>query len=233
MANGLKIAVIGDFNFAYNAHHATNLAVEHSKNLLELDANYYWIRTHEAASFKPNQFRNYDAIWFAPGPFENIFFLNGILHNAMYSDLPCLITGEAYKIFLEVLIAQNNLSINNEKLISENLSNDEQFEKIEVIPISETLKKMYKSMNRVELTSARYSLYPQLLSYMKNNVIDIEAVNQFEDPEIISLKKHPFFVASMSNVQICSTREMPHPLISSFINIADELRKKEKLGTGS
>lgn len=228
MAEGLKIAVIGDFNFTYNAHHATNLAIEHSKNLLDVDVNYYWIRIHEAAGLKVSEFNNYDAIWIAPGPFENIFFLNGIITSILSSNVPVLITGEAYKIFIEVLIAQNNLNSTQEKLISDNLVAGEQFEKITVKPVSTTLSKMYKNLNRVELTSARYSLYPKLISCLIESVIDIEAVNQFDDPEIISLKNHPFCVASMSNVQICSTREMPHPLVSSFINIASKLSSQQK-----
>ena len=228
MAGALKIAIIGDFNFTYNAHHATNLALEHSQNLLEIEVNHYWIRIHEAASLKPNQFANYDAIWIAPGPFENVFFLSGILQTCLSLEIPLLITGEAYKIFVELLISQNNINPNQEKLISDNLSPSDQFEHIEVRPVSPTLSKLYNSMTRTELTASRYSLYPQLINYLKDIIVDIEAVNQFDDPEIVSLKKHPFCVASMSNVQICSTREMPHPLITAFINYTQQASGQEK-----
>ncbi len=30
----LKIAIIGDFNFAFNTHHATNMALNHAENFL-------------------------------------------------------------------------------------------------------------------------------------------------------------------------------------------------------
>lgn len=230
MSDALKIAIIGDFNFTHNAHHATNLAVEHATNLLDVEVNYYWIRIHEAANLKSMNINNYDAVWIAPGPYENGFFLHGITEMIMSTQTPILITGEAYKTFIEVLISQNNLNPNQEKLISDNLIAGEQFEKIQVTPISYELQKMYQHIERVELTAARYSLYPQLISFMKNDLIDIEATNQFDDPEIISLKNHPYCVASMSSVQICSTREMPHPLITSFINIAYQLniQKKDK-----
>ena len=55
MADSLKIAVIGDFNFAFNAHHATNLALEHTADFLEIEINYYWVRISEAASWKAPQ----------------------------------------------------------------------------------------------------------------------------------------------------------------------------------
>jgi CTP synthase (UTP-ammonia lyase) len=51
-------------------------------------------------------------------------------------------------------------------------------------------------------------------------IIDVEAYNQFEEPEIISLKNHDFFVACANCPQISSTRELPHPLIYTFIKAA-------------
>jgi CTP synthase (UTP-ammonia lyase) len=227
MNSRYKIAIIGDFNFTYNTHHATNLAMDHAKELLDMDVSYYWVRIHEAANYKNNDFLNYDAVWFAPGPFENIFFLTGVMKRALESKLPLLITGDAFKEFIELLIAQNNLNGNQEKLISDNLVMGEQYEKVQVTPASKTLKKMYNDMVRLEVTATRYSLYPQLISYLTEEVIDVEAKNQFDDLEIISLKNHPFCVASMSIVQICSTRDMPHPLVTGFLNYVQQSRARE------
>jgi CTP synthase (UTP-ammonia lyase) len=44
----------------------------------------------------------------------------------------------------------------------------------------------------------------------------VEAYNQFEEPEVISLKKQVFFLACAFTPQISSTREIPHPLIYTF-----------------
>mgnify|MGYP006151277237 CR=1 FL=1 len=78
MSEALKIAIIGDYNFTYNSHHATNLSLDHAAEFLELEINYYWIKITEAAQYKTQQFEQFDGIWIAPGPFNNIFFLNGI-----------------------------------------------------------------------------------------------------------------------------------------------------------
>lgn len=220
MADSVKIAVIGDFNFTYNTHHATNMSLEHSENLLEIEVNSYWIRINEAAKMKAHQFQEYDALWIAPGPFENVFYLGGVLDSIMDLDIPVLITGESFKIFIEVLISKHNLNPNIEKLISDNLIEGSQFENIEVQPASSALTKMYQSHSKHELSSSRYSLYPKLISYLQDDIMDIEAYNQYEDPEIVSLKKRDFFVGCMFCPQISSTREMPHPLISSFLTIA-------------
>ncbi|MDX1444628.1 hypothetical protein [Lishizhenia sp.] len=226
MSRQLKIAIIGDFNFTFNSHHATNMAIEHSERLLELEVSYYWIRIKEASEMKKNAFYDYDGIWFAPGDSESIFYVTNILHTVVQLEIPVLITGEAFKPFIDLLIANYNLNPNKEKLISENLVDGNRFEPIEVYPVSPQLQKLYAAHTRQELSSSRYSLYPSLINYLKDEVIDIEALNQFEEPEIISLKNHNFCVASMFCPQICSTREMPHPLITAFFNISHQLNQK-------
>ena len=220
MSEAIKIIIVGDFNFTYNAHHATNLAIEHSSKLLDVDVNYYWMRTHEAARLKSAKFSNYQGVIIAPGPYENAFFLNGIIKAILSSQVALLVTGESFKTFLEVIIKMYNLNPNQEKVISDNLAAENNFEKVEVIPESKSMNSLYNEIKRIELTNARFSIYPQILGVLKQEVLDVEASNQFEEPEIISLKSRPFCVASMSLPQICSTREMPHPLISGFLNFA-------------
>lgn len=217
MSHTLKIAIIGDYNFSYNSHQATNLAIDHSGRFLEVDINYYWIKVNEAAQFKVQNYEQFDGIWIAPGPFNNIFFLNGIIRTISSLKIPVLLTGESIKSFIEVLINSNQLNASGEKLISDNLVDGNQFERVQIIPHSKEFIQLYENHNTIELTSSRYSLYPQLIDALTNDLVDIEAYNQFEEPEVFSLKKHDFFVATGYCPQISSTREIPHPLIYTFI----------------
>ncbi len=212
-----KIGVIGDFNFTYNTHHATNLAIDHAARFLEVEVSYYWLKVNDVLSMKAQQFSNYDGFWIAPGPFINTFFMNGVIDLLMQQNSPVFITGDGFKNLLEVLVVKNNLNSNGEKLISDNLIGGNTFERISLHPQSKAFTQLYDVRSKDELTSARFSMYPQLISALKSEVIDIEAINQFEDPEIISLKKHAFFVACGFCPQISSTRELPHPLIYTFI----------------
>ena len=61
---------------------------------------------------------------------------------------------------------------------------------------------------------------PDFYLQLKNKFIDIEALNQFDDPEIISLKNHPFFISCAFCPQISSTRDIPHPIIYTFLKMA-------------
>ena len=216
MRTVLKIAIIGNFNFTLNAHHATNLAIDHASRFLDFEINYYWITLDEIMKLKTQSLSEYDGFWFSPGD-NNHFYLNGSIEKIMTSGVPAFITGEGYKSLLEVLIHKNNLNPNNEKIISDNLVEGDQFEKLLIRPQSEALIKLYENHNQTELTSSRFSLYPQVLGYLKDELIDVEAYNQFEEAEIISLQNHPFFVACGFCPQISSTREIPHPLVYTFI----------------
>jgi len=217
VSSHLKIAIIGDYNFTYNSHQATNLAIDHSGRFLETDINYYWLKINEAAQLNKDQLEEFDGIWFAPGPFTNPFFVHGIIRTLARLSVPTLITGEAYRSFIDMLVNTYQLNPNGEKLISDNLVDGNSFERILITPHSKQLIHLYENHSNVELTSSRYSLYPQLIQMLTEEYVDIEAYNQFEDPEIITLKKHEFFLVCSFCPQISSTRELPHPLIYTFI----------------
>ena len=216
----LKIAIIGDYNFTFNAHHATNLSLDHASIFLDVEINYYWIKVSDVAQEKANYFTKFDAFWIAPGPFQNGFFLNGIFKRLLDLKKPVLATGESFKILLEFLIAYNNLNREAEKLISENLSSGPYFEEIQITPNSRVFSKLYENFTRTELTATRYSLYPKLLNDLSGDWIDIEARNQFDDPEVFSLKGYSFFVACAFYPQVSSTRDIPHPIIYTFLKSA-------------
>ena len=213
----LKIGIIGDYNFTFNSHHATNLAIDHAANFLDIEISYYWIKLSEVLDFRAQQFNQYDGFWIAPGPIRNEFFLHGILREILSRPIPTLITGEGYRTFVDALINTYQLNTGSEKLISDNLVEGQQFEQIVITPHSKEFQVLYENHSKVELTSSRYSLYPKLIQSLQDDIIDIEAYNQFEDPEIISLKNHSFFVACSFCPQISSTREIPHPMIYTFM----------------
>lgn len=217
MSRSIKIAIIGDYNFTYNSHHATNLAIDHASHFLEIEINYYWIKLQEAIQLSTNQLKIYDGIWVSPGPYKNDFFLGGIVDFLIQQPQPIFVTGEGYKTLIDVLIARNNLNLKGEKLISENLIEGQQFEAINIVPHSKELIQLYTNHNTYELTSSRYSLYPKVLNYLVNEYINVEAYNEFEEVEVVSLANRNFYLACGFCPQISSTREIPHPLIYTFI----------------
>lgn len=41
MERALKIAILGNYNFAYHSHNATNRALQHTEKILDQAINFY------------------------------------------------------------------------------------------------------------------------------------------------------------------------------------------------
>ena len=91
------------------------------------------------------------------------------------------------------------------------------FENIHIVPQSPSFKKLYSHFSTQELTAFRYSLYPNLLLDLMQQHIDVEAINSHEDLEAFSLKSHDFFLVTSYYPQVTSTRDLPHPIIYTFL----------------
>ncbi|HRO75869.1 MAG TPA: hypothetical protein PLP27_06965 [Crocinitomicaceae bacterium] len=217
MNKKIKIAVIGDFNYTYNTHHATNLAIGHASDFLEIDCDFYWIKALQFSELKQVELKKYDAFWVSPGPYKDNSSVDVVIQELINQQKPVLITGEAFANFIEVIASVHQMNPLEMKIISENLVKNNHFERIEIVPNSFQLREIYKRHSRTELTANRYSLYPKFLNKLNDSVLDIEAYNQFNDPEIVSLKNKNFFVASACCPQISSMRDIPHPLIYTFL----------------
>jgi CTP synthase (UTP-ammonia lyase) len=220
--SAIKIAIIGDFNFAYNAHHATNLSLDHSSNFFEEEINYYWIRPAELLAFKKNELLDYDGVWMAPGPYLNEFYFAGAVKEVLHASLPTLVTGDGFYHVIDFYVKQYGLNTRNEKVISDNLVSGNQFDSIHITPIGGFGKKIYNTHNPIELTSTKFSVYPNLISILENDFIVVEAKDQFEEVQLFRLPERQDFLVSMYLPQISSTRDIPHPIVNAFVRACME-----------
>jgi CTP synthase (UTP-ammonia lyase) len=215
--SAIKIAIIGDFNFAYNAHHATNLSLDHTSNFLEEEINYYWIRPSELLSFKKNELLDYDGVWLAPGPYLNEFYFSGAVKEVINAKLPALVTGEGFYHVIDYYVKQYSLNSRNEKVISDNLVSGNQFDPVQIAPVGSFGTKIYSTHNPLELTSTRFSVYPNLVTVLQDDFIYVDAKDQFDEVQLFRLVHRLDFMVSMYLPQISSTRDLPHPLINAFV----------------
>jgi CTP synthase (UTP-ammonia lyase) len=215
--SAIKIAIIGDFNFAYNAHHATNLSLDHAANFFEEEINYYWIRPSELLSFKKDELSDYDGVWLAPGPYLNEFYYSGAVKVVLNTKLPTLVTGDGFYHVIDYYVKQFSLNPRNEKVISDNLVSGNQFDSIQINPIGAFGKKIYNTHNPLELTSTKFSVYPNLVSILENDFISIEAKDQFDEVQLFRIVDRQDFIVSMYLPQISSTRDIPHPIVNAFV----------------
>ena len=217
MEKTIKIAVIGNYNFAYHSHNATNKSIQHVEKVLDQPINFYWLNEQEFCEEDPVTFlATYDGVFIAPGPFLKPFYFNSILKTLVDLDIPVLGTGEIYKMLITYHFENKGYDFSNEKIISDNLLSGNQFSQITLDKFSSECDKLYIHRGGVEYTSSRYSILPQYSDVLGED-FEIGARNQYFDPEIIKLKSHKFFMFTMFCPQMNSTEDIPHPIITYFI----------------
>ncbi len=212
----LRIAIIGDFNFAYNSHNATNQALQHVENVLDQPLNFYWLNEKECCEQNLDFTENYDGVIIAPGPYRQPFYFNSIISQLLEKDIPVLGTGDCFKLLVESYFDQKGFDLSREKIISDNLIDGNQFTGINLEKLSDEFSKIYLNKSNVEYSSSRFSILPQYSDVLTED-FEIGARNQYFDPEILKSKKHSFFLFTMFCPQVLSTSDMPHPIFTYFI----------------
>lgn len=217
MEKTLRIAIVGDYNFAYHSHNATNKALQHSEKVLDQPINFYWINEEEFCGIESTELSmSYDGFLIAPGPYRKPMYFNTILKTLESLDVPVLGTGEIFNLCVKNHFELKGYNINTEKIISDNLLNGNQFTEVKLEKFSSEYEKIYIHKSGIEYSSSRYSILPQYSDILAED-FEIGARNQYFDPEIIKLKSHPFFMFTMFCPQIISTQDIPHPVITYFI----------------
>ncbi|MEZ4923144.1 MAG: hypothetical protein R2780_08255 [Crocinitomicaceae bacterium] len=212
----LRIAIIGDYNFAYNSHNATNQALQHVEAVLEQPLNFYWLNEKECCEQNEDFYENYDGVIIAPGPYRQPFYFNSIIGKLLDKNVPVLGTGDCFKILVESYFLRKGFDVNREKIISENLIEGNQFTGINLDKLSDEFEKIYLNKGHVEYSSSRFSILPQYSDVLTED-FEICARNQYFDPEILKSKKHDFLLFTMFCPQVLSTSDMPHPIFTYFI----------------
>ncbi len=222
MDSALRIAIIGDYNFAYNSHNATNLALQHVENFLDQRINSYWLNEKECCEKITGFMADYDGFFLAPGPYRQPFYVTSILKSLRDAKVPVIGTGECFKLLIENFFTSRGLDLQRERIMSENLVAGNQFTEIKLDRFSSEFEKLYMSRGNVEYSSSRFSVLPQY-SDMLAEEFEICARNQYFDPEILKAKSHPFFLFTMFCPQIISTQDIPHPLMIYFVKTVKRL----------
>ncbi|MDG1914640.1 MAG: hypothetical protein P8I55_08625 [Crocinitomix sp.] len=212
----LRIAVIGDYNFAYHSHNATNQALQHAEQVLDQPINYYWLNERECTEQLDNFYDTYDGIVIAPGPYQTPFFFQSIIKTLIDNDVPLLGTGECFKILIETYFNNLGLDLKSERVISENLVDGNQFTGVTLDRFSAEFSKLYLNRGVTEYSSSRYSILPQYSELLTKD-FEIGARNQYFDPEILKHKSHDFFLFTMFCPQIVSSADIPHPIFTYFV----------------
>jgi len=203
----LRLAIIGDYSFADPLHFATNQALDHARSFLDIPVNYYWIRLSETNNTTIFN-ESWDGFILPPNPGNEYSLVHDSIAFLTRLKKPTLLTGQSFQVFINLLAnKKNGIEIpSKHKLTSTS-----------IIPHSSTFINLFNKETRIELTNNFYPVDQSAIDLLAQTTIDIDAFDSQGVAAIISLKNHPFFIATRHAPQACSDPQYAHPLLYTFI----------------
>jgi CTP synthase (UTP-ammonia lyase) len=239
MDNYIDIAIIGDYNFNYSSHVATNRAIEDVERMLDVDINVYWVETKALADNAKDELSRYDGIWVAPGPYANARGVFNAIEYARIAGVPFLGTSggcqfailEFTRNVLGVKEATGHLSMEGQSLIQRKTSSSKDIEMVKIYLMEGSRSAgLYLQENATEAASSGLSLHPELLDALNEHGFRPAALDADGDVRLYEIKGHDFFVGTLFLPQLTSRGALPHPLITNFAKASAKYRQKHFLG---
>jgi CTP synthase (UTP-ammonia lyase) len=227
-----RIGIIGDYNPANPTHAATSDALQHAAACLNAGpCEAVWLATEA-----PQDFALYQGLFLSPGsPYKSLEnALLGVQH-AREHQIPFLGTcGGFQHMVLEY--ARNVLNIREAShaesdpeascLFITALSCSLMGRTMEVRLKPETkAARVYGSSRTSENYYCNFGLNPAYRTQLELAGLVVSGTDDTGEVRIMELTSHPFFVGTLFVPQAGSTRNAPHPLVTSFVTAA--LRTKQ------
>ena len=245
MLNTISIGIIGDFDKNKPSHIATNDALQHTANFLQLDVIIEWLGTGNLRrkSVKAT-IGQYQGLFAAPG--TPYFFADGAIKGirlAREMNIPFLGTCGGYQYTL-LEFARNVAEMTNAGHPEINPNTDMPLlvkitacavdkpkgkvprlqGKLEInIVLGTDAFKLYGKEIITELFSCNYDLNPEYKDRLVASGLIISGVSDNGLVRIIEIHNKRFFMATGFLPQLNSTPAEPHPLIIAFLKATAEI----------
>lgn len=220
-----KIAIIAEYDPSFEPHVATEKALIHSSEKMNVSIEYDWVSTNNLDS---QLFTEYKGIWIGPGsPYKNMAKAISAIKYARENDIPLLGTcGGFQHVILE--IAQNVLGFED----AEHAEYDPYGSRLFISELACSLagrelqlslvkgSRVANFYGRTEVSERYYCNFgvnPDYVEELKKAPIQITGSDAEGEIRIVEMPGNKFFVATLFVPQARSTAEQPHPLVNEFI----------------
>lgn len=249
MKDAVRIGILGDFNPEFRSHHATNDSLQHAAAQLNQPLESHWISTPSLLEPGARKaLERCDGLWAAPGsPYKSFAGMLKGIEFARRCDWPFLGTCGGFQYAL-IEIARNVMGVTD----ADSAENNSGSQHIVIYPVACAVPSRAADAPKLSGTVPEIRLRPgsYLQSFYGQETVAEEFFCNFEvNPEYewaaieagfpvvargtqnevraIESPSHRFFVATLYQPQLSSSKERPHPLISAFVQAsADWGRKK-------
>jgi CTP synthase (UTP-ammonia lyase) len=232
-----RIAVIGDYQPGNPTHESVAHAIAHSGASEGSLSSVQWIPTEDAERATDQDLRSYSGFWIAPGsPYRSIRGALNVIRYAREHDVPLLGTcGGFQHVILE--FARNVLGFtdaahaeydpyaSNLFITALTCSLVGQTMTVALQPGTRAAT-IYPAPTSAERYYCNFGLNPQHLGALLDAGLVVSGVDQDGEARIVEIPGLKYFLATLFVPQTSSTPEMPHPIVTTFIQAAcDELHR--------
>jgi CTP synthase (UTP-ammonia lyase) len=227
----IKIVQIGDYNDSKTSHIADKLTAGIEQEIDGTGIHWDWIETKDLNNNIEEQLSVYNGIWCVPGsPYYNIEGVISAIKFARESEIPYLGTCAGFQHAI-IEFSRNVAGIREADHLESNPD-----AKIPVIsllecPLVEKSDKIFiKNGTRLheilqkdtieEIYHCRYGVNKNFEYILKTGGIEISARSRNGEVRGIELKNHPFFIATLFQIERSSLKGEHHPIIRAFLEKA-------------
>ena len=223
-----RLAIVGEYTPSFAPHAATDAAIEHAGVAIGAVVRADWISTADLADDVGRTLAGYDGIWVAPGsPYKSMQGALNAIRFGRETDMPLLATcGGCQHVVIEY--ARNVLDFRD----AEHAEYDPYASNLFVTPLScslvgQTMEVRFDPASRIAaicgaVTAAEqyycnFGINPEHQQKLDDAGLRIVGRDVNGEARVLTLPRHPFFVATLFVPQLRSTLGRPHPLICEFL----------------
>lgn len=228
MKNGktIKVGIIGDYD-GRPSHIATSESLKHSSEALGTAIEVIWVPTESLIS-DTTQLAEYQGLWCAPGsPYKSMLgALNGVRY-ARENDVPFLGTcGGFQHAILEYakdILQYKEIEDDDFDIYSTNIFLSEMTcslvgqSRTILIQDNTLLSEIYKETKMVERYNCSFGLNEEFEKALLQKDWMVAAKDEQGEVRALVLDGKKFFVITLFQPQLSSSKENPHILVNSFI----------------
>lgn len=221
----LKLAIIGEYDPAFEPHVHTDAAIVHAAAALHLDVHSEWIST---ATIRIEQLSDFDALWCAPGsPYLDLSRTLDAIRFAREHDMPTLGTCGGYQ-HMVIEFARKVVGISDAqhaeydpyaaRVIVSRLPCSLVGRELEILltPGSRTAA-AYGTRAITERYYCNFGVNPDFVDQIANAGFAVVGTDADGECRVMELSHHRFFVGTLFVPQARSWPGCPHPLITAFL----------------
>ena len=226
----LRLLILGDYDPAKETHQATDRALAHSADALNLKPEVTWLETDR---IQPDAISEADGILIAPGsPYRSMELVLNAIRQARQDGIPCLGTcGGFQHIMIEY--ARHDLGMPDPGhaeydpqaatlFISELTCSLRGREMELTLAEGSRVARLYGATTTKERYYCNFGLNPDFVDTIRGGSIRVVGSDAQGEVRIVEHPEHPFCVGTLFVPQARSTVDAPHPLVTGFVRAAAE-----------